>query len=660
MKKLTLLFLLITGGYTAHAQTPGTVTVETAEHFTAHQPIVATAAFVPSSTTNPATSHTWEITMCDEHGNYTGDPLFSESYSGAPGYFEFPGSEDFPEDQHYRIDIFVEDGQHQLSSSSAVTLSVAFGITGPGSTIAAPGEFVSSTSHTINIPNGTYKYQVTFQGVQFISSFKITVGNPPGILPGVQFGSTGISQTFSFEYQVSPTAPTCFDANILVEVLDGTNTIVCAKSYVVRCMEKTDVTLVRMNSGIYYQGDDHRIHRMYWAGGTWNYQAITPSNNPNWTGVQADGWLSGNFTTDIIFFKGKDGKPYRLDVGNPTTLTTIGGVSNVKSDLELRSPDQMIYIGTDSKVYKMDLNIGTGVWTSSVINPSGGYQGNGAQALAREGNTNGNIYFHTANGQIFGLWLNAGTTPWTWQLVPMLSPSPSVPGCNGDMLYDDPGQVLYYKGSDNYIHRVRWDIPTSQWVYEAMTPINAAIPATNSLTHIQGTNSITFKGSGNRVYHTSLINGSWQTNWLVGNYTNVAGDLACDWTSIYFISRNPRQVCSYWYSGTGWGVGPFNNAPGNAVGCSSLFRMAAPRGTYPTENFSVHPNPSNGAFQISFSNPVVNTTGELYNLLGESVEAFTFSGATYNYSPATAIAPGVYLLRVTSNGNTESRQLVIQ
>jgi hypothetical protein len=81
----------------------------------------------------------------------------------------------------------------------------------------------------------------------------------------------------------------------------------------------------------------------------------------------------------------------------------------------------------------------------------------------------------------------------------------------------------------------------------------------------------------------------------------------------------------------------------------------------PAENsIDVFPNPGNGSFQVTLAEPVVNAQAELVNVLGESVDAFTFSGKTYNYSPAHALAPGVYMLRVTDGGVQYSRQVVVE
>jgi hypothetical protein len=76
---------------------------------------------------------------------------------------------------------------------------------------------------------------------------------------------------------------------------------------------------------------------------------------------------------------------------------------------------------------------------------------------------------------------------------------------------------------------------------------------------------------------------------------------------------------------------------------------------------SVYPNPSNGgAFTIQFADAAENVQVELINVLGERVDAFSFSGTVYNYAPADALAPGVYMLRITNNGVETKKEIMVE
>jgi hypothetical protein len=77
-------------------------------------------------------------------------------------------------------------------------------------------------------------------------------------------------------------------------------------------------------------------------------------------------------------------------------------------------------------------------------------------------------------------------------------------------------------------------------------------------------------------------------------------------------------------------------------------------------SFGVFPNPNNGSFTILFPEITDNAQGELYNLMGERVDAFTFSGDKYEYTPAEKLAPGMYMIRVTNNGTVSTKKIIVQ
>jgi hypothetical protein len=80
----------------------------------------------------------------------------------------------------------------------------------------------------------------------------------------------------------------------------------------------------------------------------------------------------------------------------------------------------------------------------------------------------------------------------------------------------------------------------------------------------------------------------------------------------------------------------------------------------PANAFEVFPNPGNGNFEIQLNGEAASATAELFNLQGARIDAFTFSGTVYKYSPAAALPSGVYLLRITSNGITTSKRIVVE
>jgi|GEM_PF-2912957 len=76
--------------------------------------------------------------------------------------------------------------------------------------------------------------------------------------------------------------------------------------------------------------------------------------------------------------------------------------------------------------------------------------------------------------------------------------------------------------------------------------------------------------------------------------------------------------------------------------------------------FNVFPNPGNGVFTVQLEEAADNAQAELFNMLGERVDAFSVTGLTHSYSPEQKLAPGVYLLRVVANGKAQSKRVVIE
>jgi len=74
----------------------------------------------------------------------------------------------------------------------------------------------------------------------------------------------------------------------------------------------------------------------------------------------------------------------------------------------------------------------------------------------------------------------------------------------------------------------------------------------------------------------------------------------------------------------------------------------------------VSPNPNNGSFELMVGDPSADTRVELYNLLGQKIDAFTFSGASYEYVPKVTPAPGIYILHINNGGAQTTRQVIVQ
>lgn len=74
----------------------------------------------------------------------------------------------------------------------------------------------------------------------------------------------------------------------------------------------------------------------------------------------------------------------------------------------------------------------------------------------------------------------------------------------------------------------------------------------------------------------------------------------------------------------------------------------------------ISPNPSNGNFQVQLLGNVKDAKAELFNMMGERVDAFTMNDNSYSYSPSQQLSHGVYMLRITNNGVQSAKRIVIE
>gem|GEM_PF-2573684 len=85
-------------------------------------------------------------------------------------------------------------------------------------------------------------------------------------------------------------------------------------------------------------------------------------------------------------------------------------------------------------------------------------------------------------------------------------------------------------------------------------------------------------------------------------------------------------------------------------------RFAAPA----DKSFEVFPNPGNGSFELRLEESADNVQVEILNAVGERIDNFSFNGDVYKYSPTRALPAGVYMLRITRNGEQMSRRIVVK
>jgi hypothetical protein len=685
MKKLLFVFLLCLGTLSVSAQDDSLndVRIVANSEFSCGQAIVADGYYAPADPAAPAAAqHEWTLTPCSDDGAPSGDPFFHDVFSGAPSGndFVFPRSEELTCEQHYRIDLRVTTttGTVYSTYTTAFVTSTSSGCVSGGTNYysIAPGGNAPSGTLTLSLTPGSYFYTLSTTGnANLILNFAVSF-NFVGTAANTVFQANS-NTPFNYSLLLNPAAQLCDAEGIIVTFHDVFSGLaICSYKIDVKCTIPTKQTITCMPNGacygVYYKGDDDLIHRMYWSNNQWNYQAITPWGG--WGSVRVAGWLSMDNGLNKIFFKGTDGNLYNLMLYAGTypavatsLLSGISSVANLKSDLQYRT-DDCVYIGTDNKIHRVYWANNT--WNYQAINPLGGW-GNvtaaGGLTLAA-GLASQNIFFRSSTGALYNLFTFSHNG--TWGLAQITTNNATIAG-NGDMVFEDSQVRLYYRGTDNNIHNVSWTASTN-WVYDAMTSANGQVPVANSLAKNPLEDRVFFKGNDGRVYAIYILNGQWRIDWLNNYYTNVFGDLVAVGNDILYVSKS-KEIGNYYFNGTYmWPAAPLMTSPANAIGCSTYYRLGDPTeetqesgdniaaSTINTNMFDVFPNPSNGMFRIKFHESAIDAQAELFNMQGERVDAFIFSGESYNYSPSVNLSAGLYLLRIMNNGVLSTQRIVVQ
>ncbi len=78
-------------------------------------------------------------------------------------------------------------------------------------------------------------------------------------------------------------------------------------------------------------------------------------------------------------------------------------------------------------------------------------------------------------------------------------------------------------------------------------------------------------------------------------------------------------------------------------------------------NFSVYPNPTDGAFVVEISNPENFTTLKIENILGQTILTKNINGeSTLNIQFPNEVSKGVYMIRLIGENAIDSKQIVLQ
>ena len=170
---------------------------------------------------------------------------------------------------------------------------------------------------------------------------------------------------------------------------------------------------------------------------------------------------------------------------------------------------------------------------------------------------------------------------------------------------------------------------------------------------------------------TAITEKAVNTTWHIGESTPGGSDVALTfrWNASQELPNFNRNTAKMGhYNGSGWdmltsslsGSGPYTLQTNNVSSFSPFIvvneELLSSNQFENTNEFMVYPNPSNGNFTIQVSDSFIGSKAVIYNLLGQSIKAFSIDEVNQN----TNLEKGVYLLQIQKGNQVSTKKIIIQ
>ena len=170
---------------------------------------------------------------------------------------------------------------------------------------------------------------------------------------------------------------------------------------------------------------------------------------------------------------------------------------------------------------------------------------------------------------------------------------------------------------------------------------------------------------------TAITEKAVNTTWHIGETTPGGSDVALTfrWNASQELANFNRNTAKIGhYNGSGWdmltsslsGSGPYTLQTNNVSSFSPFIvvneELLSSNQFENANDFMVYPNPSNGNFTIQVPDSFIGSKAVIYNLLGQSIKAFSIDEVNQN----TNLEKGVYLLQIQKGNQVSTKKIIIQ
>ena len=170
---------------------------------------------------------------------------------------------------------------------------------------------------------------------------------------------------------------------------------------------------------------------------------------------------------------------------------------------------------------------------------------------------------------------------------------------------------------------------------------------------------------------TAITEKAVNTTWHIGETTPGGSDVALTfrWNASQELANFNRNTAKIGhFNGSGWdmltsalsGSGPYTLQTNNVSSFSPFIvvneELLSSNQFENANDFMVYPNPSNGNFTIQVPDSFIGSKAVIYNLLGQSIKAFSIDEVNQN----TNLEKGVYLLQIQKGNQVSTKKIIIQ
>lgn len=306
--------------------------------------------------------------------------------------------------------------------------------------------------------------------------------------------------------------------------------------------------------------------------------------------------------------------------------------------------------------------------TDEVTIPVGQNVNVSSNAYAKNAMINGNVNLVTGNLDLYGYALmnnNAKITLNTNDLNLKGANSSLVGSSTSHVVTNGTGKVTIEKMNDSR-GTVLLPIGTGTSYHETGILNNG----TSDTFSVRVENGVASNYVG-ETQGTAITEKAVNTTWHISETTPGGSDVALTfrWNASQELANFNRNTAKIGhFNGSGWdmltsalsGSEPYTLQTNNVSSFSPFIvvneELLSSNQFENANDFMVYPNPSNGNFTIQVPDSFIGSKAVIYNLLGQSIKAFSIDEMNQN----TNLEKGVYLLQIQKGNQVSTKKIIIQ